>query len=301
MPELPLTRRELLAGAAAVAINTRYYPRLVSNTYIWVQQIQKTNRPPAEVWAEAYPAIRRAGYSRVELIAFCVQPPLRDLTFRLLKENNLHLNEIYNGGSLWDPALARKSIDETIAIAETAHSVGTRILLFDLNPKAQNARKSDAELETTARSLDELGRRAQAIGMELYLHNHDNPMRDGAREWRYVLRHTDPKLVSFCLDMDWAWNGGEDPFRLLEEAGTRLRMLHLRTQRQKVWTEALEDGGDIDWHKVAAHLRKMRYDGFLVVELAHRPNTVVTRSVEENIRISREWAQKVFGLGPDQV
>ena len=111
-----LTRRELFAGAAAFTPAARYSPRVVSNTYIWVQQIQKTKKDPAEVWSEAFPAIRRAGYRRVELIASSVQPPLSDLTFRLLKENNLHLNEIYNGGSLWDPDLARKSIEETVAI-----------------------------------------------------------------------------------------------------------------------------------------------------------------------------------------
>jgi len=103
--------------------------------------------------------------------------------------------------------------------------------------------------------------------------------------------------VSYCLDMDWVWNGGEDPFALLDECSDRLRMVHVRTQRKKVWTEALEDGGDIDWHKVAAHLKKIRFDGYLVVELAQRPNTTVTRSTEENIRLSRIWAEKVFDVG----
>lgn len=296
MHRITLTRRDLLAGAAAMAPGARYRPRLVSNTYIWVQQIQKTKRDPADVWSEAFPAIRRAGYNGVELIASSIQPPLRDLTFRLLKENNLHLNDIYNGGSIWDAELARKSIDDTLAIAETAHTVGTKVLLFDLNPKPKAARKSDAELAVEARSLNELGRRTRSIGMELYLHNHDDPMRDNAREWRAMLHQTDPKLVSFALDMDWAWNGGADPFELLYATGDRLRMLHLRTQRNKVWTEALQDGGDIDFGKVAAYLRKQNFDGFLVVELAHRPQTVVTRPVEENIRVSREWTEKVFHL-----
>jgi sugar phosphate isomerase/epimerase len=78
-------------------------------------------------------------------------------------------------------------------------------------------------------------------------------------------------------------------------------MLHVRTQRNKVWTEAHEDGGDIDWRKVAAYLKKINFDGDLVVELAYRPNTMVTWSVEGNIRVSRLWAEKVFGLTPDEV
>ncbi len=296
------TRREMLAGAAALAAGPvfaaakKYSPRLVSNTYIWVQQIQKTGKPAAEIWTEAFPAIRRAGYRRVELIANSLQPPLHDLTVSLLKKHDLALNEIYNGVSIWEPEAARRSLRETLALAETARALGTRILLADLNPKRNRERKTDGELALEAASLNELGKELQSRGMDLYLHNHDDPMRDGAREWRYVLRNTDPKLVSFCIDMDWCWNGGEDPFPLLYECSSRLRMVHLRTQRNKVWTEALEDGGDIDWRKVAAHLRKIQFDGYIVVELAHRPNTVVTRSVEENIRLSRLWAEKVFGI-----
>jgi sugar phosphate isomerase/epimerase len=279
----------------------KYRPLLVSNTYIWVQQIEKTRRPPEEIWKEAFAAIQRAGYRRVELIASSLRPPLRDLTISLLKKHELALNEIYDGLAITEPAAAGASIQRSLELAETAQSVGTRIFLGDLNAKRNRERKSDEELACEARSLNELGKQLRSRGMSLYLHNHDDPMRDGAREWRYMLHNTDPELVSFCLDMDWAWNGGEDPFALLQECGTRLRMAHLRTQRNKVWTEALEDGGDIDWRKVAAHLRSIGFDGYLVVELAHRPNTVVTRGVEENIRLSRLWAQKVFGLGPNQV
>jgi len=302
-----LSRRELLAGAAAMtgapaeAANAKYYPRLVSNTYIWVQQIQKTGKSPAEVWSEAFPTVQRAGYHRVELMAPSLRPPLVDLTISLLKKHDLQLNDIYNGLSIYEPEAARKSLEESLRVADTARSIGTRVFLADLNPKRKGERKSDEELANEAKYLNDFGKQLQSRGMDLYLHNHDDPMRDGAREWRYVLHNTDPRLVSFCLDMDWAWNGGEDPFPLLNDCSDRLRMLHLRTQRNKVWTEALEDGGDIDWRKVAAHLKKIKFDGCLVVELAHRPNTTVTRSVEENIRMSRLWAEKVFGLTPAQV
>jgi sugar phosphate isomerase/epimerase len=301
------TRREMLAGAAVMTrvsaepASPKYRPRLVSNTYIWVQQIQKSGRSPAEVWSEAFPTVQRAGYRRVELMAPSLRPPLVELTISLLKKCDLQLNDIYNGVRLHEPEAADKSLEESLKIADIARGIGTRIFLADLSPKRNRERKTDGELANEAKYLNEFGKQLQSRGMELYLHNHDDPMRDGAREWRYVLRNTEPKLVSFCLDMDWAWNGGEDPFPLLYECSDRLRMLHLRTQRNKVWTEALEDGGDIDWRKVATHLKKIRFDGSLVVELAHRPTTTVTRSVEENIRVSRLWAEKIFDLAPTQV
>ena len=33
----------------------------------------------------------------------------------------------------------------------------------------------------------------------------------------------------------------------------------------------------------------------IVVELAYRDNTIVTRSLEEDLRLSRAYAEKVFG------
>jgi len=34
----------------------------------------------------------------------------------------------------------------------------------------------------------------------------------------------------------------------------------------------------------------------IVVELAYRPNTVVTRPLEEDLRLSRIYTEKVFGV-----
>jgi len=56
--------------------------------------------------------------------------------------------------------------------------------------------------------------------MKLCVHNHEGPMRYNAKEWRGVQHNTDPALVSMCLDLDWTWQAGTDPFPLLYEAGT---------------------------------------------------------------------------------
>ena len=51
-------------------------------------------------------------------------------------------------------------------------------------------------------------------GMRLMLHNHDADMTEGAREWRAILHHTDPKLVWFCVDVHWVYRGKQDPLVL---------------------------------------------------------------------------------------
>jgi inosose dehydratase len=291
------SRREFLtaaAGAPAGLAVAASAPRLVSNVFIWTQEFQRLKKKPSESWDEAFASIQRAGYQWVELAADWFPAGEREKTARQLEKYKLGLGEIYTGVNLHDDAAAPKSIARALEAAAWALSLGSRIVLVDLSPKPGRARKSDQELAAEALNLNRLGRAIQNRGMLLALHNHDDPMRENAREWRYVLQHTRPDLLSICLDLDWTWQAGTDPMPLLNEAGSRLRLVHLRTQRQRLWTEALEDGGDIDYTRVAAHLKQLDFDGHLVVELAHRPETRVTRSVEENIRISRLWAERVF-------
>ena len=93
--------------------------------------------------------------------------------------------------------------------------------------------------------------------------------------------------------MDWAYEGNFEPIAFLQEVGTRLREIHIRSARNKVWLEDLEDS-DIDYRKVAAYLRASNLAPLLVVELAYRPNTTITRPLEEDLRLSRLYAQKIF-------
>lgn len=296
----PSRREFLTASAGAVAglapAAPSYAPRLVSNVFIWTQEFQRLKLKPSDSWDGAFAAIRRAGYQWVELAADWFPPPEREKTAAQLAKYKLGLGEIYSGVNVHDDAAAPRSMARALEAADWAAGLGSRTLLVDLTPKPGRARKSDEELAAEARNLNRLGEAVRKRGMLLALHNHDDPMRDNAREWRYVLHHSDPKLLSICLDLDWTWQAGTDPMPLLEEAGRRLRLVHLRTQKQRLWTQALEDGGDIDYRKVAAHLKSIGFDGHLVVELAHRPETPVTRTVEQNIRLSRLWAEQVFQL-----
>jgi inosose dehydratase len=107
------------------------------------------------------------------------------------------------------------------------------------------------------------------------------------------LNHTDPSYVWMCMDLDWVHQGDEDPLALLRAAGKRVACLHLRNSKQKLWLESLDDG-DIDYRKVAAYLKSARLQPLLMVELAYRPQTTITRSLEEDLRLSRVYAEHIF-------
>ncbi len=140
-----------------------------------------------------------------------------------------------------------------------------------------------------------MGRTLAQHGFDLRVHHHTPQLAQNAREWRHILHHTDPEYVHICVDVDWAYEGGFAPIPFLREVGERLREIHVRSARNKVWLEDLEDS-DIDYHKVAEYLKQERFAPLIVVELAYRPNTVVTRPLEQDLRLSRTYAERIFGV-----
>jgi sugar phosphate isomerase/epimerase len=72
------------------------------------------------------------------------------------------------------------------------------------DPKLGNVRKTDAELQVQADSLNRMGQTLAQHGFELRVHHHTPQLMNNAREWRHILQHTDPQYVHICVDVDWA-------------------------------------------------------------------------------------------------
>jgi inosose dehydratase len=281
---MQLTRRTFLATAAASqARAVAYNPLLGTQIYVWTQQKATIE--------EALSGVRRAGYERIELMSQFFTPEMRDRTAAALKANRLEMCSCYHGGAMHEPAAAAETIAKTLEVAALVKPLGTT--LINVNPNPTKDPKSDAQLAVQAKALDELGGKLRQRGMRLTVHQHAPEMRDGAREWRHELRHTDPNLVWFCVDVDWIKRGGQDPMTILGEAGKRIASLHVRSARNGVWQEALGDG-DVDYRQVAGWLREVGYQGYVLVELAYEKETRPTRSLEENLRRSRQYAESVF-------
>lgn len=283
-----------LSAVAALAGQSGYMPILTTQIYVWTQQFETRKKSLAEGLEEALPAIRRTGYARVELTADFLRPDLRARTLELLKKHELAMPTMYSGSTLHEEDEAEKSIAEILELAEALEPAGLRALTTNPSPKPRQARKSEEELSLQARSLNRLGEELKKRGVQLLVHHHTPELIDDAHEWRHQLKHTDPELVSCCVDVHWAFRGGEDPLAFLRETGNRLASVHLRNSRGGVWMEEFGDG-DIDYGKVADYLKEIQYNQYLVVELAYEKGTEITRSLEENLRRSRLYTEKLFG------
>jgi sugar phosphate isomerase/epimerase len=296
---IAMKRRDLLLMGPAALLSLaakRYQPGGLSvEGYIFQQYAQRQHKTLGEVLDEIFPMAHQAGFRNIELNQGFLTPELRNRVLDLVPANSLRMPSVYVGGSMHRRDLAERTINQALEIAALCKKHGCRAVVNNPDPKPHDVPKTDAELAVQVKMLDLMGRELAARGFEFWTHAHAPQMADNAREWRYNLHHTDPKVVWICLDIDWVYQGGQDPMELLREASRRVASLHLRNSRHKVWLESFTTG-DIDYRQITSYLRQINLKPLLVVELAYMKETVVTRPLEEDLRLSRLYAERVFGL-----
>lgn len=91
-----------------------------------------------------------------------------------------------------------------------------------------------------AAELTRISERCEAVGRRLGYHNHDFEFAslDGTTLWD-VLLDALPSTVDLELDVYWATVGRKDPVQLIDAAGDRIRLLHMKDNA------AGPDGGDV--------------------------------------------------------
>lgn len=292
-----MNRRCFLALAASPLASRaapEYAPVLQAGVYVWTQSYGRQGQRAQDHIPEICQAFARAGYRDVELMSLFFEPGLDRVTFRALEQAGLACSTVYNGGPMHTPELARQTVAATVELAQRIlRSRPLDAIVFNPNPVGRD--KTDDELRVQAEALNTLGWALSNCGVRLMLHQHAPELARDAREWRFMLANTERRYMSVCLDTHWVYRAGLDVMTLLKECGPRLRGLHVRNSRGGVWTEDFGDG-DIDYRAVAAYLRSTGFTGYLSVELAWDKETQITRPLEDSLRLSREYAEKVFGI-----
>ena len=297
------TRRQMLFGMAGAALaysqprNRIYNPLLAAHTSLWLTEAALRNVQLRAIVDEAFASIQRAGYGRVELAPDFLAPDLKMRTFEALHAHKLQPAIVADSGPLWEKSMAEDTRGRILETARFMTRWDTGFLDFHPADKPDGAPKTTAELETQAYQLNRMGQELNQTGVALMVGHHLTEMQQDAREWRYTLAHTEPGLVSFCLDPDWAVRAGMQPLVLLDTAGSRLRNLQLRNPRNGVSQELLREG-DIDMLPIARFLRQSLYDGYLVVDLSASRQMQRQYPLTEALSRSRWYMQQVFGERP---
>ena len=290
-----LLSRGMLFGSSPTAAAARYDPKLSVQNYIWIQRLEVEKKTLAEGLDEALSSFHDAGCPRVELGTGFFTPELRDKTLALLDQYKLVPETFFPNTTMHEAGVAEKSVSDALELARLLKPHGTRVIIINPTPKPDGVPKTDEELDVQARYVGQLGDELHQLGMKLALHHHTPELISNQREWRHLMEHTHPDRVYCCVDVHWAYRGGQDAMTFLRAAGDRLLVLHLRNSKEGVWMEEFGPG-DIDYGQVANYLRAIKFDGYLVVELAYEKGTPLKRPLTEDLRLSRLYTEEVFGL-----
>lgn len=217
----------------------------------------------------------------------------------LLKKYSIGMRSIYVNSTLHQPDTAQQSIDAALKIAEAAKALGTEIVVTNPSPIRWGGPedKDDAALTVQATNLEKLGALLKARGLTLAYHNHDIELRQGAREFHHMMAFTDPKYVSFCLDVHWIYRGaGNSQVALMDVVrlyGKRITELHVRQSNDHIWSETFGPG-DIDYKQLVAELVKLKVRPHLVMEQCVEEKSPNTTEAVAAHRQGLKYATEIF-------
>lgn len=228
--------------------------RLVNINRIGIQLYTVRDKVSSLGFRTVFEELGDIGYAEVEFAGYTqgANGPITPAELRaLLDDNGLRATGSH-------VTLTPANIDAQI---ETALTLGTPFL----GQGGQITRGTTvAEWQRTAQTWNEMGAKAKAAGLKLYIHNHagefaftsDDPTR---RIYDLLWDEFDPELVAFEMDVYWAHVGrhlypGFEPIDYVTRAPNRFPLLHLKDGRINPANgngyDIIEFGaGDIDYQR----------------------------------------------------
>lgn len=126
-------------------------------------------------------------------------------------------------------------VEKTDEVAENARTLGASFVRVASIPYKgafgiEDARKAVSDFNQAGKHLQE------KYGLTFCYHNHGfefQPYENGTY-FDYMMENTDPRYVSYELDILWAFHPGADPVALIKKYGKRFRLMHVKDLRKGV-------------------------------------------------------------------
>lgn len=275
------------------------YP-ISCNTYNWLTFYSREGKEWGRDIDDDIRTYTQSGLTAIEPNITSVE--MGQALITVLKKYRISMPSIYVSSTLHIAEEVTPSVHSILAIADLVTSYGTKIIVTNPSPISWSAKqnKSDQGLITQAKALNELGAALRAKGITLAYHTHDMEMHAGAREFHHMLQNTDPRNMSFCMDVHWIYRGTENSsiavFDVLKLYGHRIVELHIRQSTDGIWTETFSGKGDIDYNRFANELGKMKIKPHLVIEQCVEDKSSRKMNVVDAHKVDLENVRKVFGV-----
>lgn len=136
--------------------------------------------------------------------------------------------------------------EDPMKVVETAKKLGSKFVMCAWVPH-ERGQFSLADADKAVEVFNRAGKVLAENGLTFCYHAHGyefQPHGDGTL-LDYIIENTDPKYVSFEMDVFWIQFGGGDPVGLLKKYGDRWKLLHLKDMK-KGTPKDLTGGTDVE-------------------------------------------------------
>ncbi|MDO1446919.1 sugar phosphate isomerase/epimerase [Rhodocytophaga aerolata] len=126
-------------------------------------------------------------------------------------------------------------VNKTAEVAKNAKTLGATYVRVAWIPH-----KAPFTLEVAKKAVDDFNRAGKILkeehGLTFCYHNHGYEFQPYGKGtfFDYMAEQTDPKYVSFEMDILWVFHPGQDPAQLLNKYGKRFKLMHLKDLRKGV-------------------------------------------------------------------
>lgn len=182
-----------------------------------------------------------------------------------------------------DEARRRRTLAEAEAALNVARTVPYQFLVVHLGVPGKDA-PGDNSREAARRSLDDLQRLADAVGVRLAIEVIPNALSSASQLVRLIEDDLEGSSAGICLDTGHALLMG-DPIEAVETCSGHLLTTHLHDNQGRSDDHLVPFEGAIDWAGTVLALQKIGYEGAWMFEVA---NTGSAASVLERAARARK-------------
>lgn len=186
------------------------------------------------------------------------------------------IGESFSGGR-WGPPLTMASTDQDVRAkalneAELALQIARRIpftvLVAHIGlPRTQHPTPADNSRDAARRSIGELQRLAQPLGVKLAIEVIPNELSRAGSLVHFIEEVLDSPDAGICLDFGHAHMDG-DLVDAIETVSEHLVTTHVHDNRGRTDDHLVPFDGSIDWPGALTAIQKVGYDGTLLMEIA---------------------------------
>ena len=251
---------------------------------------------------QAIEDIAAVGYRGIQLRTTALKEFRSPFELRdLLHQRHLTFVALSSGGARLEPAVEAEDLAKHLANAKFLRDAGGLFLqMTDQKPKDRPVTADD--YRRLGKLLSEIGKRSADLGVSVAYHNHMHSVGERPDEVDSILDAADSRYVKLLLDVAHYVEGGGDPVKAVEKYRDRLLFLHIKDVQtvspganSKNPYRFVELGrGRVDLPAVFAALERVKFRGWLVVELDGNPDAA--RSPKASALINKEYLEKRIGL-----